>query len=66
MNRKQRRANAKAGARADPAGAALAAAVQHHQGGRLEEAATLYGKIADSALKAPTIPGNRRPGIPTN
>ena len=21
---------------------------------------------ADSALKAPTIPGNRRPGIPTN
>jgi hypothetical protein len=23
-------------------------------------------RLADSALKAPTIPGNRRPGIPTN
>jgi Flp pilus assembly protein TadD len=45
MNRKQRRADAKAGARADPAGAALAAAVQHHQGGRLEEAAALYRQI---------------------
>ena len=25
-----------------------------------------WNEDADSALKAPTIPGNRRPGIPTN
>lgn len=45
MNRKQRRAGAKADARADLAGPLLAAGVQHHQGGRLEEAAKLYRRI---------------------
>jgi len=45
MNRNQEGADGRAGAEADPVGAALGAAVQHHQGGRLEEAAALYGKI---------------------
>ena len=48
MNRKQRRADAKAGIRSDPAGEALNAALQHHQSGRLEEAATLYSKILEA------------------
>jgi len=48
MNRKQRRADAKSGIRSDPAGEALNAALQHHQSGRLEEAATLYGKILEA------------------
>ncbi len=45
MNRKQRRAEAKAGIRAVPAGDVLNAALQHHQAGRFEEAAGLYTKI---------------------
>ena len=48
MNRKQRRADAKAGIRSDPAVEALNAALQHHQSGRLEEAATLYSKILEA------------------
>ena len=48
MNRKQRRADAKAGIRADPAGEALNAALHHHQSGRLEQAATLYSKILEA------------------
>jgi predicted O-linked N-acetylglucosamine transferase (SPINDLY family) len=48
MNRKQRRADAKAGIRADPAGEALSAALHHHQSGRLEQAATLYSKILEA------------------
>ncbi|WP_298159520.1 hypothetical protein, partial [Brevundimonas sp.] len=45
MDRKQPRADAKADAEADPAGAMLAVAIQHHQSGRLDEAANLYRKI---------------------
>jgi predicted O-linked N-acetylglucosamine transferase (SPINDLY family) len=48
MNRKQRRADAKSGIRSDPAGEALNAALHHHQSGRLEQAATLYGKILEA------------------
>jgi len=36
MDRKQPRADAKADAGADPAGATLAVAIQHHQSGRLD------------------------------
>lgn len=45
MDRKLRGADAKAGVEADPAGAMLAVAIQHHESGRLDEAASLYRKI---------------------
>ena len=48
MNRKQRRADAKAGNGANPVGELLNAALQHHQNGRLEEAASLYSQILEA------------------
>jgi len=48
MNRRQGRSDAKAGAEGELPGAVLAAAFQHHQGGRLEEAANLYSKILEA------------------
>jgi len=49
MNRRQRRSDANAGARGEPPGAELAAAFKHHQSGRLEEAASLYGLFAQAS-----------------
>jgi predicted O-linked N-acetylglucosamine transferase (SPINDLY family) len=48
MNRQQRRADAKAKTKIDPAGAVIATAVQHHLCGELQQAATLYSKVLKS------------------